>query len=151
MNLFSRLLPGIRNALRQKRQLYSEEDDLQLYSEEDLMSLQQTTEENNRQEAYRLPSMNGIELHACERGGLESENRLLKAELRLQEGEVPLIGRSAKMQEAARLGEKVAPTDSSVLILGESGTGQRGHRPCPSQTEPARDQALHCGQLCGPV
>jgi DNA-binding NtrC family response regulator len=62
--------------------------------------------------------------NACERVALERENRLLKAELSRQEGEMPLIGRSTKMQEVAQLVEKVAPTDSSVLILGESGTGK---------------------------
>ncbi len=88
------------------------------------MSLQQTTEENNRQESYRLPGMNGIELHACERVAFEHENRPLKAELRRQEEGDPLIGRSAKMQAVMQLVEKVAPTNSSILILGESGTGK---------------------------
>lgn len=35
-----------------------------------------------------------------------------------------LIGRSQKMQEVYRLIKKVAPTDSTVLIIGESGTGK---------------------------
>jgi DNA-binding NtrC family response regulator len=35
-----------------------------------------------------------------------------------------LIGRSARMQEVYKLIQKVAPTDSTVLIIGESGTGK---------------------------
>jgi len=35
-----------------------------------------------------------------------------------------LIGRSVRMQEVYKLIQKVAPTDSTVLIIGESGTGK---------------------------
>lgn len=62
--------------------------------------------------------------NAYERVALERENRVLKAALRRQEEDAVLIGRSARMQEVAQLVEKVAPTDSTVLILGESGTGK---------------------------
>ena len=72
----------------------------------------------------KLAELELVIRNACERVALERENRLLKAELRRQEEGGPLIGRSAKMQEVMRLVEKVAPTDSSVLILGESGTGK---------------------------
>jgi DNA-binding NtrC family response regulator len=37
---------------------------------------------------------------------------------------MPIIGASAKMQRLLRLVARVAPTDSTVLILGESGTGK---------------------------
>jgi DNA-binding NtrC family response regulator len=36
----------------------------------------------------------------------------------------PLLGASAKMQRLLRLVARVAPTDSTVLVLGESGTGK---------------------------
>ncbi len=42
----------------------------------------------------------------------------------LEEGFEGLIGKSPKMQELYKLIQKVAPTDSTVLIIGESGTGK---------------------------
>jgi transcriptional regulator with PAS, ATPase and Fis domain len=36
----------------------------------------------------------------------------------------PIVGASAKMQRLLRLVARVAPTDSTVLVLGESGTGK---------------------------
>src|SRR5437763_1067267 len=36
----------------------------------------------------------------------------------------PIVGASARMQRLLRLIGRVAPTDSTVLILGESGTGK---------------------------
>jgi DNA-binding NtrC family response regulator len=41
-----------------------------------------------------------------------------------EDGFEGLIGKSPKMQEVFRLIGKVAPTDSTVLIIGESGTGK---------------------------
>ena len=35
-----------------------------------------------------------------------------------------MIGRSAEMRRAFEIADRVAPTDSTVLILGESGTGK---------------------------
>ncbi len=72
----------------------------------------------------KLAELELVIRNACERVALERENRLLKAELRRQEEGDSLIGRSATMQEMVQLVEKVAPTDSSVLILGESGAGK---------------------------
>ncbi|HEX7371001.1 MAG TPA: PEP-CTERM-box response regulator transcription factor [Rhodanobacteraceae bacterium] len=53
---------------------------------------------------------------------LEAENRKLKSESATTlEG---IIGNSEPMREACRLVEKVGPTNASVLLLGETGTGK---------------------------
>ena len=59
-----------------------------------------------------------------ELGSLKKENASLRRRL-TGEGEFgQMIGRSAEMRRAFEMAERVAPTDSTVLILGESGTGK---------------------------
>lgn len=59
-----------------------------------------------------------------EKRNLIQENRYLRQELQNRYKFKNIIGRSQKMQDVFRIVEKVAPTDSTVLILGESGTGK---------------------------
>ncbi|MGA8072560.1 MAG: response regulator, partial [Candidatus Acidiferrales bacterium] len=55
---------------------------------------------------------------------LGEENEKLRREL-VAHGEFGrMIGRSAAMRHVFELAERVAPTDATVLILGESGTGK---------------------------
>ncbi|MBU2494294.1 MAG: sigma 54-interacting transcriptional regulator [Bacteroidetes bacterium] len=55
---------------------------------------------------------------------LKDENLLLSNKLQEYEQIPELIGGSKKMKELTRLIHKVARTDATVLILGESGTGK---------------------------
>jgi DNA-binding NtrC family response regulator len=55
---------------------------------------------------------------------LKQENILLKRNLKDRYGFEQMIGKSRPMQEIYILIEKVASTDSTVLITGESGTGK---------------------------
>src|SRR5205085_8584025 len=55
---------------------------------------------------------------------LTNKYRALKRRLERVEGAPKLIGDSAGMQRVRQLIAKVAPTNSSVLILGETGTGK---------------------------
>jgi DNA-binding NtrC family response regulator len=55
---------------------------------------------------------------------LEKENINLKRQLKSRYGFENIIGDSNAMQSIYSLIDKVAPTDSTVLILGESGTGK---------------------------
>ncbi|NOY52051.1 MAG: sigma-54-dependent Fis family transcriptional regulator [Deltaproteobacteria bacterium] len=55
---------------------------------------------------------------------LVDENRKLKQRLRHVKEDTRIIGVSSPMKEVLRLVEKVAPTDATVLIQGESGTGK---------------------------
>jgi len=59
-----------------------------------------------------------------ERKHLELENILLKKDLKEKYRFEDMIGKSRLMQEIYVLIEKVAGTDSTVLITGESGTGK---------------------------
>jgi len=55
---------------------------------------------------------------------LEQENESLRRRLATEGQFGQMIGRSAAMRRAFELADRVAPTDSTVLILGESGTGK---------------------------
>ncbi len=61
---------------------------------------------------------------AAEKGRLLRENVALRAHVSGTPPAGGILTRSAGMQEVLRIVERVAPTDSSVLILGESGTGK---------------------------
>src|SRR3989454_8426667 len=56
--------------------------------------------------------------------GLEKENSALRRQLATEGQFGGMIGRSAEMRRAFEMADRVAPTDSTVLILGESGTGK---------------------------
>jgi DNA-binding NtrC family response regulator len=55
---------------------------------------------------------------------LEQENVTLRRRLATEGNFGLMIGRSAGMRRAFEMADRVAPTDSTVLILGESGTGK---------------------------
>ena len=59
---------------------------------------------------------------ALERGGLKREVAALRAEVESYYD--PLIAGSPKMQEATEIARKVAQSDTTLLLLGESGTGK---------------------------
>ncbi|MDA0587258.1 MAG: sigma-54 dependent transcriptional regulator [Planctomycetota bacterium] len=79
-------------------------------------------------------------------------NRTIALEKRLQavEGSPQLIGETAPMQRVKKLIDKIAPTESSVLILGETGTGKelaarRIHEASKRSSMPF--VAVNCGAL----
>src|ERR1700687_642778 len=55
---------------------------------------------------------------------LEKENDALRRRLTTEGQFGQMIGRSAEMRRAFEMADRVAATDSTVLILGESGTGK---------------------------
>ena len=81
---------------------------------------------------------------------LSDENIYLREELEGQFNFGEIIGESSKMQEVYRTIQKVAATDSSVLIYGESGTGKELvaraiHKAGPRNNRPF--VRINCGAL----
>src|SRR5262250_2072446 len=56
--------------------------------------------------------------------GLEQENESLRRRVASEGQFGQMIGRSTEMRRAFEMADRVAPADSTVLILGESGTGK---------------------------
>jgi two-component system response regulator HydG len=61
---------------------------------------------------------------AVEKQHLAEENRRLREQLQQQRGEEALIGNSETMVAVKKLIRQIAPTDVSILIQGESGSGK---------------------------
>jgi len=61
---------------------------------------------------------------AVEHGRLKSENRMLQSQLRSRYRFENIVGNGPAIRRVLELVEKVADTDSTVLVTGESGTGK---------------------------
>ena len=59
-----------------------------------------------------------------ERRDMANKTAALETRLKAAEGMPLLIGETATMQQVRRLIDTIAPTDASVMILGETGTGK---------------------------
>ncbi|HET7342298.1 MAG TPA: sigma-54 dependent transcriptional regulator, partial [Methylomirabilota bacterium] len=87
---------------------------------------------------------------AAEKGQLLRDNTALRAHA---PGAGPfggLVTRSPKMNEVLRMVERVAPTESSVLVLGESGTGKELVARAIHERSPRAERPfvpIHCGAL----
>jgi len=79
---------------------------------------------------------------ALEHKQLKAENRLLKHQLRDKYRFENIIGQSDEMAAVFDLVEKVADTDSTVLITGESGTGKELIARAIHYNSPRRDKPL---------
>ncbi len=81
---------------------------------------------------------------------LTNKTIALESRLRAVEGTADLIGNSPPMQRVKNLIDKIAPTDSTVLILGETGTGKemvaRRIHECSNRRD-AAFVAVNCGAL----
>ena len=73
---------------------------------------------------------------------LERENLYLRNELGASQELDRLTGDSAAMREVRRAVEQVAPTDSTVLILGETGTGKERVARAIHELSPRREHLL---------
>lgn len=81
---------------------------------------------------------------------LANKTRALEQRLKAAEGTAELVGDSAPMQRVRKLISKIAPTESSVLVLGETGTGKElAARSIHEQSKRAEMPfvAVNCGAL----
>jgi DNA-binding NtrC family response regulator len=75
-------------------------------------------------EQDRLDVIRRLVEQAIEHGRLKNENRRLQTALRSRYKFDNIIGKSGTLQRVLRVVEKVADTESTVLVTGESGTGK---------------------------
>lgn len=73
---------------------------------------------------------------------LEAETRYLREEVQLPGGFEEVVGRSAAFKVALGLATQVAPTDSTVLLQGETGTGKEVLANVIHRMSPRRDHPL---------
>jgi two-component system, NtrC family, response regulator PilR len=81
---------------------------------------------------------------------LKNENAYLRSQLDERFGLGAMIGRSSRMRELFQLIETVAPTATTILIHGETGTGKEMVARAIHQTSPRRQQrfvALNCSAI----
>jgi DNA-binding NtrC family response regulator len=86
----------------------------------------------------------------AERRSIENKAIALEKQLEASEGRVQMIGETPPMQQVKKLIEKVAPSDTTVLILGETGTGKELVAKAihdKSQRASAPFVAVNCGAL----
>jgi len=72
----------------------------------------------------KLADLESLLRRVAEKRELTNKYRAMKQRLERIEGSPDLIGQSPAMEQVRRLIAKVATTDSTVLILGETGTGK---------------------------
>ena len=72
----------------------------------------------------KLAEIEAVLKRVSDKRDLERQNLALQSRVKAAEGPSDLIGGSPSMQMVHRYIETVAPSDSAVLILGETGTGK---------------------------
>jgi transcriptional regulator with GAF, ATPase, and Fis domain len=94
--------------------------DGRLYTSEDLEHLEALA----AQAAVALSNVAAFEDVRRLQERLAEENELLRAEIQLQHGFDEIVGGAAGLRSALAQVEQVAPTDVTVLVTGETGTGK---------------------------
>jgi formate hydrogenlyase transcriptional activator len=90
------------------------------YSDEDAVFLQEVA----NQVALAVQNMQSYQEIASLKARLEKENVYLQEELRAEHNFEEIVGSSPALLKVLHAVEQVAPTDSTVLIYGETGTGK---------------------------
>jgi formate hydrogenlyase transcriptional activator len=90
------------------------------YSQEDAELLREVA----NQVALAIANMKSYEEVAALKAKLEKENVYLQEEIRTEHNFEEIVGNSPALLDLLRRVDQVAPTDSTVLIHGETGTGK---------------------------
>jgi formate hydrogenlyase transcriptional activator len=90
------------------------------YSAEDVGFLERV----GQQIALAIENMQAYEEIARLRARLEEENRYLQEEIKTEHNFEEIVGQSPAITRVFKAIETVAPTDATVLIVGETGTGK---------------------------
>ena len=100
---------------------------------------------------YRIGELSALVTAAAEKQQLKVDNQRLRAQIARTHHSLPeIVAESPQMKEALRLVQRVAPSDTSVMITGESGVGkeliaQAIHRLSKRSEKPFID--LNCAAL----
>lgn len=100
---------------------------------------------------YRIGELSALVTAAAEKQQLKIDNQRLRAQIARTSQSLPeIVAESRQMKEALRLVQRVAPSDTSVMITGESGVGkeliaQAIHRLSRRSDKPFID--LNCAAL----
>ena len=81
---------------------------------------------------------------------LEAENYFLREDLRIEQGFEQIVGNSKALHAVLMKARQVAPTDATVLILGETGTGKGLLADAIHRMSPRRNHAfitVNCAAL----
>jgi DNA-binding NtrC family response regulator len=73
---------------------------------------------------YRISELTALVMKASDKKQLQLENQKLRAQLERTSALPEIVAESAQMKEVLRLCQRVAASDTSVLITGESGVGK---------------------------
>jgi DNA-binding NtrC family response regulator len=74
---------------------------------------------------YRIAELSALVTQAAEKQQLKIDNQRLRAQIQRTNKSMPeIVGESRQIKDILRLVQRVAPTDTSVLITGESGAGK---------------------------
>jgi two-component system NtrC family response regulator len=99
---------------------------------------------------YRISTLEPVLQRVAEKLQLKQELRAARHQLSRWEGPSELIGDSPAVQNVKRLLARVAPTNSTVLIRGETGTGKELAARAVHNQSPRRDGpfvTVNCGAL----
>ncbi len=102
------------------------------------------------QKPIDLEHLRHLLARALERQQLLRENLVLKEDVARRFGFPRIVGEHPEMRSAAREMQRVAPTDTTVLLLGESGTGKELFARALHQLSPRAGKpfvALNCAAI----